>query len=151
MWYTENITTYPHNPDRARELLKEIGIEDRNGDGRLEDGQGNPIKFTINTNSNRQYRINMGTLIKENLAKIGMDVTLQPLEPGLVSEKLQSTRDFDAIILGWQSQVPPDPIIGKNVLLPSANTYYAFPNQTQPVDRVGEAATGADHAQLEAD
>jgi peptide/nickel transport system substrate-binding protein len=132
VWFTENITTYPYNPDRARELLKEIGIEDRNGDGKLEDSQGNPIKFTINTNSNRQYRINMGTLIKENLAKIGMDVTLQPLEPGLVSEKLQDTRDFDAIILGWQSQVPPDPIIGKNVLLPSANTYYAFPNQASP-------------------
>lgn len=132
VWYTENITKYPYNPDRARELLKEIGIEDRNGDGKLEDNQGNPIKFTINTNSNRQYRINMGTLIKENLAKIGMDVTLQPLEPGLVSEKLQNTRDFDAIILGWQSQVPPDPIIGKNVLLPSANTYYAFPNQAEP-------------------
>ena len=132
VWFTENITTYPYNPDRARELLKEIGIEDRNGDGKLEDSQGNPIKFMINTNSNRQYRINMGMLIKENLAKIGMDVTLQPLEPGLISEKLQDTRDFDAIILGWQSQVPPDPIIGKNVLLPSANTYYAFPNQTEP-------------------
>ena len=75
----------------------------------------------------------MGTLIKENLAKIGMDVTLQPIEPGLVSEKLQTTRDFDAIILGWQSQVPPDPIIGKNVLLPSGNTYYAFPSQTEPL------------------
>ena len=132
VWYTDNITKYPYNPDRARELLKEIGIEDRNGDGRLEDSQGNPIKFTINTNANRQYRINMATLIKENLAKIGMDVTLQPLESGLVSEKLQNTRDFDAIILGWQSQVPPDPIIGKNALLPSASTFYAFPNQTEP-------------------
>ncbi|HJQ68782.1 MAG TPA: ABC transporter substrate-binding protein [Blastocatellia bacterium] len=132
LWYTDNITKYPYNPDRARELLKEIGIEDRNGDGKLEDSQGNPIKFTINTNSNRPYRINMGTLIKDNLAKIGMDVSLQPLEPGLVSEKLQTSRDFDAIILGWQSQVPPDPVIGKNALLPSANTYYAFPNQKEP-------------------
>jgi peptide/nickel transport system substrate-binding protein len=132
VWYTDNITKYPYNPDRARELLKEIGMEDRNNDGKLEDGQGNPIKFTIITNSNRQYRVNMGTLIKDNLAKIGMDVTLQPLEPGLLSEKLQNTRDFDAIILGWQSQVPPDPIIGKNVLLPTGNTYYSFPGQTEP-------------------
>ena len=132
VWYTDNITTYPYNPDRARELLKEIGIEDRNNDGIVEDSQGRPIKFTINTNANRQFRVNMGTLIKDNLAKIGMDVTLQPLESGLISEKLQNTRDFDAIILGWQSQVPPDPIIGKNVLLPSASTYYSFPNQAEP-------------------
>jgi peptide/nickel transport system substrate-binding protein len=132
VWYTDNITKYPYNPDRARELLKEIGIEDRNNDGKLEDSQGNAIKFTINTNSNRQFRINMGTLIKDNLAKIGMDVSLQPIDPGSLSEKVQNSRDFDAIILGWQSQVPPDPIIGKNVLLPSGNTYYAFPGQTEP-------------------
>ena len=132
VWHTDDIVKYPYNPDRARELLKEIGIEDRNSDGILEDNQGHPIKFTINTNSNRQFRINMGTLIKDNLTKIGMDVSLQPLEPGLVSDKLQNTRDFDAIILGWQSQVPPDPIIGKNVLLPSGNTYYSFPNQKEP-------------------
>ncbi len=132
VWYSDDIMKYPYNPDRSRELLKEIGMEDRNGDGTLEDSQGHPIKFTIITNSNRPYRINMGTLIKDNLTRIGMDVTLQPLEPGLVTEKLQNTRDFDAIIMGWQSQVPPDPIIGKNTLLPSGNTYYAFPNQKEP-------------------
>ena len=132
VWYTDNIVKYPHNPEKARELLKEIGILDRDGDGIAEDSEGNPVRFNLYTNSNRPYRVNMGTMIKDNLSKVGLDVIFQPLEANIVVDKLNTTRDFDAINLGWQSPYPPDPILSKNALLPSGRSYYAFPGQTTP-------------------
>ncbi|HXG68112.1 MAG TPA: ABC transporter substrate-binding protein [Blastocatellia bacterium] len=127
-WYNDDIPKRPYDPDKARALLKEIGIEDRNNDGKLEDAEGHPIKFSINTNANRAFRVNIGTMLQDNLSKIGMDVSFQPLDFNLLMDKLKNTRDFDAIILGWQSAVPPDPILSRNGLLPGASDYYAFPD-----------------------
>lgn len=131
-WHTEEIPKYPHNPEKARALLREIGIEDRNGDGKLEDAAGNPVRFTINTNANRAARVNIGTLIKDQLARIGMEVRFQPLDFNLLIDRLAATRDFDAIVLGWQAAVPPDPINNKNALLPGGSNYAAFPGQKAP-------------------
>ena len=50
-WYNPEHEAYPHDLAKARELLKEIGIEDRNGDGIREDADGHPIEFVLNTNT----------------------------------------------------------------------------------------------------
>ncbi len=86
----------------------------------------------MNTNSNRAYRVNIGTFVKESLAKIGIDVDFQPLDANLLGDKLSSTREFDSAILGWQSGVPPDPVISKNSLDPGGMQYFAFPKQETP-------------------
>ncbi|MGH9843729.1 MAG: ABC transporter substrate-binding protein [Blastocatellia bacterium] len=132
LWHSEEIPKYPHDPEKAKALLREIGIEDRNGDGKLEDAADNPIRFSINTNANRAARVNIGALIKEQLAQIGMEVSFQPLDFNLLIDRLASTRDFDAIVLGWQAAVPPDPINNKNALLPGGSNYAAFPGQKAP-------------------
>src|SRR5688572_7146150 len=49
-WINTNIAQYPYNPARAKQLLAEIGITDRNNDGVLEDADGNAIEFEMNTN-----------------------------------------------------------------------------------------------------
>jgi peptide/nickel transport system substrate-binding protein len=55
-WFNPNIKKYPHDLAKARELLKEIGIEDRNGDGILTDADGNKIEFVLNTNTGNGAR-----------------------------------------------------------------------------------------------
>jgi len=74
----------------------------------------------------------MGTFIKENLARVGIAVDFQALDANLLGNKLSTTRDFESIILGWQSGVPPDPIISKNSLDPGGLQYFAFPKQETP-------------------
>ena len=49
-WYDPNVRNYPYDPAKALELLKEIGIEKRNGDDFLTDADGNKIEFVFNTN-----------------------------------------------------------------------------------------------------
>ncbi len=80
IWYGDDIAKYPYDPEKAKQLLAEIGITDRNRDGQLEDDEGNPIAFSLMTNSNRQARVNIAALIKDQLEKIGMKVDFQPLE-----------------------------------------------------------------------
>ncbi len=128
-WFNENSKKYPYDRDKALALLREIGIMDRDGDGLLEDAGGRQVKFNMTTNVSRPYRVNMGTLIKDNLAKIGIDVNFQPMDYNLLVDKFRVSRDFDSAIGSWQSGVPPDPIESKNVILPGSNDYYAFPNQ----------------------
>jgi peptide/nickel transport system substrate-binding protein len=132
LWYTDDIPKYPYDPEKAKALLKEIGITDRAGDGVAEDAEGHPIKFSLTTNSNNSVRVNIGTLIKDFLSRVGMDVDFQPIDANTLLTKMRSTRDFDAVIFGWQVGVPPDPVEFKNVLLPTSDLYLAFPNQQVP-------------------
>lgn len=130
-WYTDNVTKRPYDPEKARELLKEIGIYDRNGDGIAEDNEGHPVKFSLMTNANNSVRVNTITLIKDNLKKVGLDVNLDPVDMNVVATRLHSSRDFDAVLGTWQTGVPPDPIESKLVLLPTGEQYVAFPKQKE--------------------
>src|SRR5260370_27263125 len=93
------------------------------------DEQGHPLQFHIYTNANRQYRINIATFIRSNLSRIGIEAEVRPIDSNLLTDKLNSTRDFEAIVLGWQTAAPPDPVLSKNVLMPGADQYYASPKQ----------------------
>ena len=77
-WFNPNIPQYPHDLAKARELLKEIGIEDRNGDGILEDADGNQIEFVLNTNIGNSAREKAAVLIQSDLEKLGFKVIFQP-------------------------------------------------------------------------
>jgi len=132
-WYNEAVDIKrPYDPEKAKELLKEIGITDRNGDGHLEDAGGHPIRFTLNVNSANVIRVNMGALIQQNLAKIGITVDLQPIDQNIIVSKMQETHDFEALVGYWQSGVPPDPVEDKDVIMPSGTTYASFSRQKEP-------------------
>ncbi|HWX42231.1 MAG TPA: ABC transporter substrate-binding protein [Blastocatellia bacterium] len=132
VWYTDDIPKYPHNPDKARDLLKEIGITDRKGNGVLEDSDGNPIKFNLYTNANNDVRVNTGNAIKDSLSKIGIEVNFQPIDLNVFHTMLESTHDFDAAIGNWDAAVPPDPVGAKNVILSNGSLHVSFANQKEP-------------------
>ena len=46
-WNNPNIPRYSFDLARARALLAEIGIQDRNGDGVMEDADGNPVEIHV--------------------------------------------------------------------------------------------------------
>lgn len=133
VWYDESaVVTYPYDPERARALLAEIGIQDRNGDGVAEDAQGNRIEFQLVTNSNNPTRVNVATFIKDNLRAVGINVNFQAIDFNSMVEMLQNTFNWEAVIGGWQSGNPPDPVLMKNILLSSGQLHYSYPKQTTP-------------------
>jgi len=132
IWYTDQTQKYPYDPERAKALLREMGIWDRSGDGIAQDGGGHRVTFNLLTNANNNVKLNMGTTIKDNLKKVGIDVNFQPIDFNQLQAKLFTTRDFDAVIGTWQASVPPDPVGSRNIIMPSGVSYVAFPEQKEP-------------------
>ncbi len=112
-------------------MLKEIGIEDRNGDGILEDGDGNPIEFVLNTNTGNNTRDKIAVLIQSDLKKIGFKVIYQPIEFNTLVDKVSNSYDYDCILLGLGGGGA-DPASSMNVIKSDGFTHHWFPRQKTP-------------------
>ena len=106
VWYTPEIVKYDYNPTESKRLLASLGWKDSNGDGVLEDTGGHPISFTIKTNSDNKTRVGMANFIRDDLAKVGIKVTLVPVDFNTLVSNLRDDRQYDTILLGLQSGVP---------------------------------------------
>ncbi|MBI4689405.1 MAG: peptide-binding protein [Nitrospirae bacterium] len=104
--YNPDVKEYEYNPEKARQLLKEAGWADTDGDG-LMDKDGKPFRFTILTNMGNNLRINTATIIQWRLAKIGIEVEIRTLEWSTFINEFIDKRRFEAVILGWG--ISPDP------------------------------------------
>lgn len=98
--YNPGVKKYEYNPEKAKELLREAGWEDTDGDGILDKG-GRPFKFTILTNMANTTRMNTATIIQWRLAKIGIKVEIRVLEWSTFINQFIDKRRFEAVVLGW--------------------------------------------------
>jgi peptide/nickel transport system substrate-binding protein len=103
--YNPNVTKYPYNPEKARELLAEAGW--RPGKDGILEKDGRPFRFTILTNMGNTLRMNTATIIQWKLARIGIKVDIKVLEWSTFVNEFIDKRRFEAVILGWQ--ISPDP------------------------------------------
>ena len=129
-WYNPNTPKYPHDSAKALELLKEIGIEKRNGDDFLTDADGNKIEFALNTNTGNGQRQKMCLLIADDLQKLGMHVIFQPIEFNTLIDKMDNTYSFECVLLSQGGA--PDPAFDVNILKSSGFTHEWFPRQKSP-------------------
>jgi len=132
-WYNPKTKTYPHDPAKAIELLKEIGIEKRNGNNFLTDTNGNKIEFVFNTNVENNERKKMAVLIAADLKKIGINAIFQPVEFNTLITKIDDTLDYDCVLLGNYSDTGTDPYGSMNILKSSGYLHYWFSRQKTPV------------------
>ena len=131
-WYTPSVTGDDYDPEGAKRLLAEMGLKDRDGDGTLEDDHGQPVGFSLKTNSDNETRIAIDNLIKDDLARVGVRVT--PLEVDLKTlvTNVRSDFDYEAVALGLGSAVPSDPAMAGNFYRSSGATHYWHVRQKQP-------------------
>jgi peptide/nickel transport system substrate-binding protein len=130
-WFNPNIPQYSHDLAKARELLKEIGIEDRNGDGTLEDADGHPIEFVFNTNIENNSRMKAAVLIQADLQKLGFKVVLQPVEFNTLVHKIDDTHEYECVLMGLAGGAA-DPSFHANVVKSDGFTHQWFPRQKHP-------------------
>jgi peptide/nickel transport system substrate-binding protein len=97
-WFTPNLPRYPHDETRARELLKSIGLEDRNNNGVIEDAKGTEARFTVITQRGVGYYERGTAVLRERAAKIGIALDIAPLEIGAMMPRLLAC-DYDAIYM----------------------------------------------------
>ena len=116
-------------PD-ARELLAAGGFK-WTAHGALTDPQGRRVEFTIVTSSGNQERVQMATLIQDDLKQLGMDVHVVPLEMRSLLDRVQRTHDYEACLLSLASG-DADPNADMNVWLSSGPTHLWNPQQKSP-------------------
>ena len=105
--YDHSIQPYPFDPEKAKQLLLEDGWYDRDGDG-LRDKDGKPFRFEMLLPSGNAVGRQRAALMKENLRKLGIDMTVRELEWATYLENI-SDRKFDACNLGWGIGIEDDP------------------------------------------
>ena len=105
--YDKSIKPYSYSPELAKKLLAEAGWRDEDGDGVLE-RDGRKFKFTLMyPNANETYK-RMLPLIKEAMAKAGVQMELLGLEWSVCVQRLEK-KSFDMCALGWSGGLNPDP------------------------------------------
>jgi peptide/nickel transport system substrate-binding protein len=132
VWFNADLKGYGYDPEGARQKLAALGWKDRDGDGYLEDGQGHTVSFTLKTNSDNAVRVALANFIKDDLAKVGIKVTLNPADFNTLITNFREDFQYESALLGLQSGVPPDPGMGMNVWLSSGLTHYWNIKQPRP-------------------
>jgi ABC-type transport system substrate-binding protein len=74
----------------------------------------------------------MANFIRDDLAKVGIRVTLAPIDFNTLVVNLRDDFQYEAALLGLQTGVPPDPAMGQNVWRSSGRTHYWNPQQPKP-------------------
>jgi len=130
IYHDPNLTDYAYDLNEAKALLTAGGYIDRDGDGVIEDRDGTPVEFSLNTNSGNQVREKICSILKEDWSKLGMKVNYRPLDFTTLVEKIDNTFDWDAILIGFTGT--PDPNNSSNLLRSSGNLHFWNPSQPKP-------------------
>lgn len=97
--FNERIEPWPFDPKVARLVFAKNGFTDSDGDGWLDKG-GERFSFELLTNSGNQILLDAGTLIQEQLRRVGIEANLRALEFQTYVDRLTS-HEIDAALGGW--------------------------------------------------
>ena len=105
--YNSEVKESVFDPTAARQLLKDAGWEDRDGDGCLEK-DGKRFSFTILTNQGNDQRRAACEIIQKDLKAVGIDMKIQMVEWSVFLKEFIDGRRFEAVLLAWQLGRDPD-------------------------------------------
>ncbi|MEZ2233677.1 ABC transporter substrate-binding protein [Microcoleus sp.] len=102
----EGLKTYNYDPKKAKELLLTAGFK-YNDAGDLLDREGNKVRFTLLMAAGKKVREQMGTQIKQDLGKLGIQIDTQFLSFNTYVEKLRLTKNWDTYLGGFTGGLEP--------------------------------------------
>jgi peptide/nickel transport system substrate-binding protein len=128
-WYNRNVSAPHTDVAAAKTALEHAGFHLIGS--QLEDSAGHAVKFSILTNAGNAARQKMATLIQQDLAALGMQVSVVALDFPALIERLMHTQDYEACLLGLEN-VDPDPDAMINLWLSSSPNHQWNPSETSP-------------------
>ena len=129
-FYNPNVPKYEYDLDKASEILEQAGYKDRDGDGFVEDKNGNTVEFDLLTISGATVLENIALITQEDLKEIGIKLHFSPIDFNALVTRLTATFDWDAVIIGLTGGV--EPHNGKNVWESSGQLHAWHPRQEKP-------------------
>jgi len=104
----KSIAPYEFSVAKAKELFKQAGWTDSDGDGVL-DKDGKPFKFAMLAIASSTNQEKFLPIIKEDMEKAGVVMDIVKVEWSVYTQRLEK-KDFDACCLAWTtSPFDPDP------------------------------------------
>ena len=102
--YDKSVKPLPYAPDSAKALFAAAGLSDRNHDGKLELTNGKPFAIELQVPANNRQNADAAELIRADLAAVGVQVDVRPLDFNTVIGNITSSqRKFDAVLMAWES------------------------------------------------
>ena len=130
LWINQAIPHPSRSIERSRELLKSAGYT-WNSASQLLDAGGQPVEFSIITSSSNSQRMKMATLLQDDLAHLGMQVHIVPLEFRALIDRVFQSFNYDAAIMALGGG-DADPNPEMNVWAYSGTSHLWHLGETQP-------------------
>jgi peptide/nickel transport system substrate-binding protein len=124
-----NLKDYDYDPKLAADMLEAAGYH-LSKPGVRTDPKGNRLEFNLTTNTGSPERDQMCTIFKQDLESLGIKVNYRPLEFTTLVDKLDSSFDWDCVLIGFTGGVEPND--GANFYRSSGNLHIWNPNQPTP-------------------
>ena len=96
IWFSPNVPRYTHDVTKAKQMLKAIGLEDRNGNGVVEDAQGHEARFTVITQRGIGWYERGTSELRTQLANVGIAIDVAAIDNGALIKRLLSS-DYEAM------------------------------------------------------
>ncbi len=128
-WFNRNLALPHMSVSEAKASLARAGFHLEGSI--LKDSQGHAVRFSILTNTGNAARAKMATLIQQDLAALGVQVTVVTLDFPALIERLMHTQDYEACLLGLEN-VDPDPNAMMNIWLSSSPNHQWNPSEKAP-------------------
>lgn len=132
-WHDPSLPKISYDLKEAERLLVEAGFKKTGAADSpiLTDAQNNPVEFTLLVPAENEPRKLIAAVAQADLAKLGIQIQVVPLENKSVLDRLNKTFDYDAILLGL-SQTDLEPSSFASFLLSSGSTHQWQPKQKTP-------------------
>jgi peptide/nickel transport system substrate-binding protein len=92
----QGLKVYDYNQELAKQLLLGAGFK-YNQKGQLLDADGNRIRFTLLANTGSRTAEVVGSQMKQDMAKIGIQVDFQQIDFSTLGDKLGNTFEWEAL------------------------------------------------------
>ncbi|HVG28410.1 MAG TPA: ABC transporter substrate-binding protein [Pyrinomonadaceae bacterium] len=149
-WAATDLPRIDYDLEKSRALLKEAGFVTRGTteSPELYDAKGRRVEFTVIAPSGTKTRVDSATVVQEDLAKLGMKVSVAPIENAQVAERINQSFDYEAVFYGT-SATEPDPSSYVDVLRSNSPQHLWSPNEPRPATdweaRIDELAARQAH------
>ena len=91
VWYEPQNASF--DPEQAEAILDDAGISDSDGDG-VRESDGEPVSLSVIVSANDPQQLRTAELITQQLGEIGVELEVESLDPGTLSQR-QNSRDFE--------------------------------------------------------
>jgi peptide/nickel transport system substrate-binding protein len=144
VFYNPNLKDYDYSLKEAGDLLEQAGYHLKNGV--RYDPEGHRLEFNLATNTGVNVRDEMCVIFQQDLLRIGIKVNYRPLEFTTLVDKLDSTYDWDVVLIGFTGGIEPNN--GADFLRSSGALHLWYPKEPKPatpweaeIDRLLEQGT----------